>query len=83
MGPAAPKVLVCWECARYIEWGKELSFAQTVERVEKMHPDVKHPMISIKPKPFEIWLEEKYGVKPKVDYAAFHIEKKDGDKKKS
>jgi hypothetical protein len=49
------------------------------EAVEKRHPEWK-PTVSAKPKPFEIWLEEKYGVKPKVDYGAFALQKRD-DKK--
>ena len=79
MGPGASKVLVCWECARYIEWAKELSLSHMFEAVEKRHPEYK--TVHIKPKPFEIWLEEKYGVKPKVDYAAFTLQKKDDEKK--
>lgn len=80
MGPAASKVLVCWECARYIEWAKELSFARMFEAVAKRHVELKTP-VSAMPKPFEIWLEEKYGVKPKVDYGAFALQKKDDEKK--
>ena len=80
MGPGASKVLVCWECARYVEWTKQSSFARIIKAVEKSHPEWKS-VVSAKPKPFDIWLEEKYGVKPKVDYGVFTLQKKNDEKK--
>ena len=73
----APMIDVCWECARFVEWGKEDMIRRFMADFDKRHNI--HTKTDLKPKPFDIWLLDKYYVQPKVAYATCAIRKKNNE----
>ena len=71
-----PKVGVCWECARYVDWAKEEAMkahmAHFIESLGGKFKATKSKIVTA-PKDFRDWLKEKYGKEPKGDYCAFCI----------
>ena len=71
-----PKMQVCWECARYIEWAKEEAMkAHMVHFMKSLGTKFKATKSKIvtAPKDFSDWLKEKYGKEPKIGYGHFCI----------
>lgn len=70
----APLIPICWECARFVEWSKEDMIRRVMQRFDKERN--LHTRADLKPKPFDIWLLDKYHVQPKVPYSVAIIERK-------
>jgi hypothetical protein len=71
-----PKVNVCWECARFIEWAKEEAMKAHMRAFIKSLGEkfkATKSKIATAPKDFSDWLREKYGKEPKIKYCSYCI----------
>lgn len=73
----APMIDVCWECGRYVEWAKEDMVRRIMAQFDTEH-DI-HTRADLKPKPFDIWLLDKYHVLPKIASATVILKKKEAE----
>ncbi|GAH07605.1 unnamed protein product [marine sediment metagenome] len=70
----APLIDVCWECGRYIEWAKGDMIRRIMAQFGTEHN--LHTRADLKPKPFDIWLLDKYHVLPKIETTTVILQKK-------
>jgi len=70
----APMIDVCWECGRFVEWAKDDMVRRIMAQFNKERN--LHTRADLKPKPFDIWLLDKYYVLPKIKTSTVIIEKK-------